>query len=208
MINCQKALAKATGKSEKRFGLSVVVDLNKNRHIYRCSQDIKNLISNSVIKRFNWIEEQSYHLTILRCKSVYSDFDATDETIEFLRTAFNKKNEFTVSALSAKLDDDGIIRLYFTEMPLYFFCDIDISTLSIITGLKYTTINKPWVTVAYAIPEFIISIKEDYSYINKRLQEVEMNFHLDVNSVTIVKYYDNAFQTKHAVSNIMLGGTL
>ena len=206
MIDCKKALIKSTGKNETRYGMSVVIDLSENIDVIRSIYSTKNSIPKNISKWFIWTEDHNYHLTILRCKSIYSDFSVNMETTEFIKNTFQNKCAFSISATLLRLDRDGIIRLYFNNIPSSFYNDIDMLAFSTVTGLQYQLITNPWITFAYASPKFINDIASKYFAIVECLEKVSIKFQLNVNLITIVKYYDNAFRKKNTVLNIALGG--
>lgn len=204
MINSAKALSKSKGKNEKRYGLSLVVDLSENKEVKNIVSIIKSKISKKIEDSFVWIDEESYHITLLRCKSISSDFIVTTESREFINDIFMNKYAFSISASTLQLDVDGVIRLYLGEIPSCFYSDVDMDELSLITGLKYKLINIPWITIAYIKPEQIEIIANNFKSVAQYLEREKITFQLNVDRVTLVKYSDNAFRIKKTISNVEL----
>lgn len=208
MINVAKTILKTQKKSTARFGLSVVVDLSDNLSIFKLQQEVKKHILNEKVKWFHWINKESYHITLLRCKSVNDNFDVSLTTINLIQGIFQNFNVFTLKVESVKLDDDGIIRIYFSTIPTSMINNIDIAAIELETGFQYKIIDRPWMTTAYTVLQFVNNVVDMYSDINLMLQDINKNIIVDVNEVSLIKYYDNAFQNKSTVCSITLGERL
>ena len=66
MIDYIKAKKKISGKTETRYGLSVVVDMSENVKTISCLQHISNEVPENIRQWFSWTTEQSCHLNAFK----------------------------------------------------------------------------------------------------------------------------------------------
>ena len=117
---------------------------------------------------------------------------------------FEKRYVFSISSLKLQLDNDGVLRLYFTRLPSCFFDGIDISKISDITGHSYRFIYEPWITIAYILPDFLNKAIKEITNIEKYFNSTHINLQIMVDRVALIKYYDNAFRAKDVMCSIKL----
>ena len=110
MIDRERALIKIQEKLEyNRYGLSIV-------HLIPSSSQLSNKID-TLIKGlgdykewFDWIQTENRHISFLKCSSIRTDFEVSEESINYFNDIFNDKYAFALSTLSFHLDSDGVIR--------------------------------------------------------------------------------------------------
>lgn len=94
------------------------------------------------------------------------------------------------------MDQDGVIRLHLSDISMKFWEGINIHELYDKSGLNYSIIYKPWITLAYSKIGNIDEISRDYECISDLLKRVYKQRSFIIDQVAVVKYSDSAFKEK------------
>lgn len=206
MIDKNIAIDKSKKKESARFGISIVNMVGSLNDIHK---DIAKLKQEKLLynDRFIWNKGSNLHITLLRCQSVHNPIEVPDEYWRYLHELFCKKCEFSLRAEELSLDQDGVIRLHLGTIPTKFWDGINISELCRQTGLNYTVIYKPWISLAYSKIDAIDKICRDYEAISDLLNMRCREWRFIIKEVAAVKYSDTSFKAKCIETMISLGGT-
>lgn len=206
MIDKENTIKKSKKKMEARYGISIV-------NIVKPSDDMKKYISilsreeSLIYNRFTWSKEIDWHITLLRCHALGNPIDMPNGYVEYLHKLFFQKQPFLLQTDTLSLDQDGVIRLHLSDISMKFWEGINIHELYDKSGLNYSIIYKPWITLAYSKIGNIDEISRDYECISDLLKRVYKQRSFIIDQVAVVKYSDSAFKEKSIESIINLGGT-
>lgn len=206
MIDKENTIKKSKKKMEARYGISIV-------NIVKPSDDMKKYISilsreeSLIYNRFTWSKEIDWHITLLRCHSLGNPIDMPNGYVEYLHKLFFQKQPFLLQTDTLSLDQDGVIRLHLSDISMKFWEGINIHELYDKSGLNYSIIYRPWITLAYSKIGNIDEISRDYECISDLLKRVYKQRSFIIDQVAVVKYSDSAFKEKSIESIINLGGT-
>lgn len=200
MIEYNLAMEKSLKKMQSRQGVSIVHFIDTRSKLMLYINELINSIDKQIAKMFKWSSHESLHITLLRGSSIEKAIGYNYLMIEYFQEVIKKLNAIKVEASKIILGNDGVIRLHFrTELHLGFDTEM-ISNAS--EGLKYKAIRYPWITLAYAKPEYIETMINSVTEIIIPINEAGISYEID--TLSIVKFYDTEFRQYDKIKTFFL----
>ena len=204
MINIQLSEEKTKKKIQKRNGISIVNFIDKKSEISTCIRGFVSTLSPDIVSGFIWTSPEKYHITIVRCSSVERDIQYYNAFETYVNGMIKTKYPIILTPKMIRLDQDGVIRLYFEGEVDFGFNTTRLSQLS--DKLKYTEIKKPWVTIAYSKLEYINYFDRNKTDILFSLHEHHIEY--CISNISIVKFYDTGFCRTETIRTLKMSNSL
>lgn len=197
MIDIDLTKKKSRKKTSTRYGLSVVYMIRD----YSFLESIQKSFD-AYDNFFVWNKTDSYHITFIRCHSSSQDFCFTGT--EEICKALSSKKSIELQGKSLKLGIDGVLRYNLSGVPSGYWRNSDLELMQRLTGMQFSIIMKPWITLAYTKETEINNVVRCYAEIQDSLANMFHKVIIPINQLDIVKYFDTSFSCHKIIDSVLL----